>query len=212
MKTILLSIIFLFPLLLWGQLSIGAKGGINIAKWQDDKFLPSITRSQGSAIFEVGIRNNFFLDYELGFIQKGSTQPIDPGDGTSKEWYYTFNYLDLSVLLKYSIPIPSDFGVYIAAGPSFSYAISGESDVSSTTIRPTITKVDFEVLGFRRTDFSVALSSGLSYQFNRVQLFTDVRYLIGLTDLIASEQDSLFNRGLGITIGGLYLLRPSKKK
>ncbi len=115
--------------------------------------------------------------------------------------------LDVPVLLNFSFSLGSSAKLTAFAGPTFSYALYGNTHVTTTTnILGTISTSEdnYPMYGdnssLKRLDISAAL--GLQFQYNAFRLFGG--YRLGLTDLNSSDNVKTTTSGIFAGIG--YLL------
>ncbi len=219
------NLLFLAVFLLTGfvaqaQISVGLKGGVNLAKLEysndgldslnvsiDDK---NVTGLIAGAVIEIGVVNHFAILGELNFIQKGTLQEFADGSDFIKS-KATFNYLEVPILAKLSIG-SEKLGAYLLAGPNFSYGLSGKSSVE-INIGGTVDKeeqdLDWKDDEIKRTDFGLNFGAGLQFGLGNARIFTDARYNIGFTNLDDSnnnDNSSITHRGIALTAGVLFAL------
>lgn len=117
------------------QIKFGIKGGLNLAKADFDE---SILKADNFTGFFVGPMAEVSIpvvglgvDGALLFSQRGAKIKLDPtktstyaAEGTIKQ-----NGLEIPVNLKYSIGLGNFAGVYLAAGPSFFFNLSGDDKI-----------------------------------------------------------------------------------
>lgn len=202
------------------QISIGPRVGVNLSNWSVDSGedvgdFKSRTGYQFGIAAEIRFNDNFAIQPELNFLQKGARQDMAEVDSVlgniAFKSNYVINYLEVPVLVKAG----KSFGparVDILAGPSFGYGLNGKLK-SEFTIGGETNKdesdLNFKDDQIKRVD--VGLQFGASVSFNlgdRASLFVDGRYLFGLTDLNDSDDDSfkVNNRGIGLSAGVLFKL------
>jgi hypothetical protein len=167
------------------------------------------------AVAEIRLSDNFAIQPELNFIQKGfqvEETYSDPGVGTVTEKFEVIlNYIEIPVMLKGGVPFgPARFDVL--AGPSIGYALNGKIKFTETANGMTESDsqdIDFGEDDFARTDFSVQFGAAFSLALGEsATLFADARYILGLTNLNTSPDDDITanNRGVALTVGALFPL------
>lgn len=195
LRKISLAVAFLIVAhgLLMAQLSLGVRGGVNLAKQssKSDNFevtTDAITGLTVAGIVELGLTKSIALQMEAAFVQKG---------GELEGFKTTLNHFDVPVLLKFKVGSGS-FGAYLAAGPTFGYALSGESDGEKID--------DWE--GYNRFEIGASAGGGLGLNLSSGTVFLDARYLISITNLADDEGEDFTsrNRGIGLSIGYLHHL------
>ncbi|MFK8102710.1 MAG: porin family protein [Saprospiraceae bacterium] len=199
----------------FAQLSVGVRGGVNFATQSisgDDASSLSLDGITGLFIaipVEIGITENFSVQPELTYLQKGSSFSFDIL-GFNTESSTTLNYFELPVLAKYKFVKTDDLGVYAAAGPTFGYALGGESKVSIQGVEET-TDFDFDAEeneDFNRFDLGLSLGAGVEYKAGPGSIVLDLRYVLGLSNLNGGENDGVTtkNNGFAASIGYMLTL------
>lgn len=198
-----LSFILIFGISTSAQISIGVRAGVNIANQTIEQSGLSVEPDallglHLGALVNIGITDDFSVQPELTFIQKGNKFDFDLGTlgGGVVETKTTYNYLEIPILAKYGFG-GEKIGGFILAGPSIAFGLSGSSSTDGDSI-----DLDWEEDGVTRSDFGIQFGAGINFS----QLFVDVRYGLGLTDLNDTDDDtfSVKNNGLNIGIGYLF--------
>lgn len=185
------------------QISIGPRVGINLSnqRYAFDDESESLDNRVGflaGLVVEGRFSDNLALQAELDFIQKGAKDNLFSGDAQ-----LILNYLEIPILFKAggSFDIIRLDGLI---GPSIGFGIgdvkikqNGETESSS-----------WDEYGINTIDFGLQFGGAISVKAGRAtQIFLDIRYVLGLSNLIEMEtDDTLKNRGLGISIGALFAL------
>ena len=153
-----------------------------------------------SVLTELGLNDDFAIQPELQFIQKGGKTTLD-FFGSELKSTLTVNYLEVPVNAKYKFVNNEKVKVFALAGPSFGFALSGESEDCDGADCVT-TDIDFDADGFKR--FEVGFTIGAGAQFGN--FFFDLRFVPGLTNLQDDEDDGIktTNRGLQAGVGYLF--------
>lgn len=92
----------------------------------------------------------------------------------------------------------------VFAGPTFSYAVYGNTHVTSTTTilgSSTTTETDYAMYGDNSVNsrLDITAAFGLQFQYDEFRLFGG--YRIGLTDLNTNENIKTTSKGLFIGLG-----------
>ena len=221
LKKVLLLLFFISSTtFLIAQVSIGFRGGISLPElslnsdgyyslFYDDIETPVFMGSTLGAICEIKLHQNFALQPELMYLQKGSKVLI-PGyyyyNSGNEETKLRLNYLELPILAKGMFGNESVTG-YATLGPSLGYAITGY--LTQFGVKETLDDNDWD--GFNRFEVSVSFGVGAGLALGEGQAFVDLRYLLGLNNIIVDFEDSAKHRVIGITVGYLkYLGKGSK--
>jgi len=173
------------------QFSQGIKGGLNLTNNYLSDFNTTGVNNTLSAKNMTGFFIGPSVEYMIPLVglgieasllysQKGSSYDIDLGSSkfTVKD---KVHYLDLPVNLKYKFSLLV-VGVYVAAGPYVSYAISGDRSLSNLT---GITSSEINRSNFYNDlDLGVNLGAGVELLSH---LQVGIQYSWGLTDAAKNE-------------------------
>ena len=148
--------------------------------------------------FEIG--DLMYFEPELSFVQKGWALSSDLIDDDLK---WTFNFIELSPILRYGI----NDELSLILGPYAAYALSGTNDISVTDANGNITvtteEIDFEAANLNQIDFGINI--GVSYIINET---IDLRtgYSLGFADLDDSgvANSSVKTNGVFLKVGYLF--------
>jgi len=111
--------------------------------------------------------------------------------------------LDVPVLFNYSLPL-GKAKLTAFVGPTFSYAVYGNTHVSSTTTilgASSSSENDYDMYGDNSTNnrFDLTAAFGLQFQYSDFRLFGG--YRLGLTDLNTNENVKTTSSGLFVGLG-----------
>jgi hypothetical protein len=198
--------------------SYGFRIGIHMADIQveDDEFSDSYGNRFGPAIgafVTIPLNGIFSVRPELWYLRKGAEASFDfsfLGEDLSFESSFIFDYIEVPLLFTYT-PRPAGNAVpNLFAGPSVGFLTSarykleaaGESE--SASIKSSL----------KSTDFSLIFGGGLDFGLGSRSLAVDIRYMLGLSNILKSPIDdgtdefensvsdgSIKNKGLTITLG-----------
>ncbi len=215
----LVATLMMLTTALSAQVSIGLKGGYYQSNIQKTEGLESVTPDFFAldnytigAVAEVPIFSNFYFQSELNYTVKGfgvtANANIDvfntslPLGGKARS---KFHYLDVPLLAK------AKFGqqavqLYLMAGPSFGYALSGEVETrvkALVELKVSDISIDLDDIDYERFELSGIVGAGMNIDLNAVQLFADARYQHGFTELydIPYAEEKVRNKGLALTAG-----------
>lgn len=161
-------------------------GGSNSALSDYKKSMNGI---QAGASFQAGITPAFSLVSEFYFMRKGgrvkANNPLSHHESTLR-----LNTLELPVLARFHVG-----KMYINAGPSIAYNLSGKNKIGDLS-----TKLSFgnSGEGIRRLDAGIQVGGGFEFPFRQKRIALDIRYSHGLTNISYSKE--LHNRGLMISV------------
>ncbi len=191
--------------------SIGAKGGINIASAASK----NINTKQGYLVgfntaipVEIGISKNFAIQPELAFSQKG--YGTDYGIIGSSTYRLIFTYIEMPVLLKGGIG-GDGLKVNFFAGPSLGFAISGK-EVTKNGGQKFSGNLDLSSSVFNRLNTELVFGTEVQKLIGNGHVFLDLRYQLGLTDIWKVDSFTALHRGIGIGLGYKHRLTSSDSK
>jgi len=161
----------------------GLKAGVNIATLTGSSIqnADSITGFTWGVFVSVGL-GPVALAPELLFSAKGYKYTGTVGS-SALTVVNNFNYIDIPVLLKYSIIPTGPVRPYLAAGPALSILMSAKSkaDLAGSTSTTDVKNA------LSSSDYSIVLDGGLDFALGALTLSADVRYAIGLADVSKSS-------------------------
>ena len=198
-KKILCSICMVaFSCSLFAQ--IGVRAGITLPNqnYEQDGIDLSLDPNLGltlALLFELGITENFVIQPELAFVQKGAKTKFE-FQGVTEESKLRINHIDVPVLAKYKFGTES-IAAYVAAGPTFGYAISGSSETDGN--KESFDDEDWD--GYNRFEIGASAGGGIGIPMAVGQVFLDVRYLFSLSNLTDESDVTARNKGMNISIG-----------
>jgi outer membrane protein W len=196
-----------------GQITLGAKVGMILSnitqtpeEWEQHKLYKG--GFIGGIYMNYAFNENFSIQPELLYTQKGVKDNLYDGIITVDLTAH-FDYIELPVLLKYTYPWKENFRPFIYAGPSFSYTLNSDLEVSALLFSA---EVDFSSLT-HVTDFGLVAGGGFDYEIGKGVLVFDARFLLGFTNVILSgdfeidgstqtiKQDDFNNFGFAFMLG-----------
>lgn len=157
--------------------------------------------------YNYGISNNLGVAFGIQgrYNTKTSTESADVivVSGNSKITTTQF-LLDVPVFVNYSLHFGSNMKLTAFAGPALSYALAGNSHVTTTTTvlgNSSTSEKDYAMYGDdshnKRFDLSVA--AGLQFQFSDFRLYGG--YRLGLLDLDSRDNYKTTTAGLFVGLG-----------
>jgi hypothetical protein len=183
------------------QMTIGAKGGINLATASltvSDTDLSPGTRTSyhGAAVIGMQVGRGFAIEGQVRFVGKG----FDPGASDSGvASNLAMDYFEFPVLATFTFPRdPSLLAARVFAGPSVGLRASCnfETPVDQTGF----TDCDGDLS--KTFDFSAVVGAGVKIGRGLGGIVLDVSYDWGFLDITAGDQDaSLYNRNLLFSAG-----------
>ena len=112
--------------------------------------------------------------------------------------------LDVPVLFNYSFPLGGSAKLTAFAGPTFSYALYGNTHVTTTTTilgSSSTSETDYPMYGDNSTNnrLDITAAFGLQFQYNDFRLFGG--YRLGLSDLNTNDNIKTTSSGLFVGLG-----------
>jgi hypothetical protein len=188
------------------QLSLGLRGGINVAnqtyKSESLSISPNtITGLTFAGIIELELAENFAIQPELVFVQKGFMFDLTDLFGNEEVSKTRLNHIEIPILAKYKFG-GEKVGAYLATGPSFGYAISASTEYNGE--KEKFEGDDWD--NYNRFEVGFNLGGGIGIKIGSGQIFIDARYMLGLNNLIDdmdNEDVKARNKGISISLGYL---------
>lgn len=183
----ILLILIAFASFTSAQMQIGPKAGINIANLSGDDVegTDSKTGFGGGLFFMYQFSEMFGIQPEAYYTMKGATEKIDVL-GTTVDVTYTFDYVEVPLLLKLIIPIEnSAINPAIFAGPfvGFNTTAKVKAEAEGQSEEEDLDEV-------KSTEFGLAFGGGVGFPVGSNELGFDVRYILGLSTLDDSAEEA----------------------
>lgn len=166
------------------EITFGAKVGMTAAnitetpkEWEDDaEYSFGFT---GGAYLNYAFNRCLSIQPELLYSMKGTEAVLveDYLDMT-----VSFEYIEIPVLIRYSLPLEGDFRPFFFGGPCLAYLLESELRISTIILSA---DADFSSVS-HTNDFALVLGGGLSYTIGERVFTLDARYQRGFTNVIVS--------------------------
>lgn len=153
----------------------GIKVGLNLANISGDDVPDEAKVSMGFAFggfFTYSLSPSLAIQPELLYSMKGSKAEM--GIVTEK---FKFNYLEIPVLLKFSIPTEGNMTPFLFGGPAISLLMSAKYEVGDGTNNIEIDIKD----DLKSMDFGLAFGAGVGVAMDEGILTIEGRYTLGMT-------------------------------
>ncbi|MCR4396633.1 MAG: PorT family protein [Candidatus Saccharicenans sp.] len=188
-----------------GRISVGFKGGMNLVN------ISVSPRPIDVAGFKNlnGLTGGLFLSLKLGpiaiqpefmFARRGTQYEAYIDDGFyNVEWHH--DYLEVMLLLKWSVLQAGPVGPFIYAGPSYGYLMKAASVIYDTE-GAEVARADSRDY-FRKGELALVFGSGLEFKVRAIKLSLEGRYHLGLSSvaLAGFEVDYIKNKSISILAG-----------
>ncbi len=157
----------------------GVKGGLNLANISGDDAEGNAMKIAfgGGVWLNYAITEAFSVQPELMYMIKGCDSEEEDG-GTLK-----FQYVDIDLLARYTIPMEGKFAPYFFAGPYISMLMSADAEMGddSADIKDYMESMDYGAM----------IGVGGEYKLEQGCITFDARYALGLAKLAKDDEASL---------------------
>ncbi len=176
------------------QVGIGIKGGVNFANVGGADAAPNSKTLIGFAAggyLEISLPVLFTIQPEVLYSQKGFIADENIS-GTNVKVTGSLNYLEIPVLVKFSLPVPV-VKPSLYAGPAMGILLSAKAKAeasgqsSETDIKDQITSTDWGLV--------VGASANIAI------ITVDIRYTLGLATIDKTSTTKAYNRVFSLMVG-----------
>ena len=195
----------------YGQFSIGARAGANLANVAittdgEDSDTDARFGFAAGLVAEIGISEMFAVQPEVLFSQHGAVETTD-FLGEEIETKIRHNYVQVPVLAKLTFGSEA-LGINVLAGPHIGL---GMGDIMLETTAGGMTEEDsgsWEDAGLTTFDFGITGGVGVSFPAGPGKLGIDARYQLGLVNFFEDGDDdnSIYNRNIQFGLSYLFPL------
>ncbi len=202
----------------WNNVSAPAVDGVLNFK--------QMTNVNFGLVAQVGFTNNFSIQPELNYVQKGFriqeskdlnlyNVPIPLGVSAVT----AIKYIDMPILAKYKFRNEGASG-YVFAGPSVGYALSGNLETHAQVIidiKVATIPINLDAVNYKRFEVGGVVGAGFEVPIGGAKLFGEARYTHGFNavyqvPVIGSEvKNTSFGVSAGFTVpfgGGKKSVQP----
>jgi hypothetical protein len=179
---------------------VGIKGGFNfssIAFKPADPDMPDFQNLRG-------LTGGLFFSLSLGFVgiqpeilysRRGTMWQVDADNKIE----YMLDYIEVPVLVKFSILPAGPVRPVIFAGPSFGYLLNAKGRLTT----PDGTTVEDLDEMFEKTAWAAVFGGGLEFKLPGILLTLDGRYHMGLTNIAKDIEvgQTVKNKGFSVMVG-----------
>lgn len=184
------------------QIKFGIKEGLNLSTqselgmlWDNNDMKTGFTLG---ATFDYRFHKTISLQTELNYKRKGLAYEQNES-GSKKDINNSYDYYNIPLLLKgrftEELGLTEKWMVSFYSGPYYSYLRKAESEVkeSGQTI---VTNYEEES---NNSDWGMVFGGEVARVFTKGELFFDLRYEMGLNDVVKDED--IKNKVIGLGIG-----------
>lgn len=180
-----------------GIINYGVKGGINFSNlsgkdWHAASYYK--TSFHAGAFLDVNLLGIIGVETGLYFSQKGWVDQTKDGDeNIIQQSSFTYNYLDIPVLLRFK-PIPL---VSLFVGPQASVYLNNNYVITDSEGEENTYTEEHDDYGFTNPDFAFVIGTHTNLPLG---IFLSASYDIGLTSLYTNDQ-KIYNRTIKVSVG-----------
>jgi len=185
------------------QINLGAKGGVNVAKWIQPKGLApgatwsTITGASADAFINYELSEIFAIQFEAGFIQKGLHSTFSLADTR-----LTINMVEFPIFLRANLPLPL-VEPYVLAG--IGYGIVLQARAKGTSF---VTNQPFDLdykSSLRKDDITAQFAAGGEYCVApTLSLLFEVRFSVGIRTIDTIPDATAKTWGIQIQTGVVF--------
>lgn len=204
MKKLLLTLLIISPLATSAQIwYIGGKAGVTFSNYKTQtpwKEASNMGFTAGVTAY-TQVMNNFGLNLELHYIQKGYYHKVCNTITDKLE----ANYVEIPIMVDYGFLIPGlkNFKAHATLGVYTSYWLSGKYKMEG--FNTSSEDFDFDKSNAKRFDFGPNAGGRIEYVLKNSSLSLDFRYELGLLDLQKKVNDDTSNTNRAMVIGISYM-------
>lgn len=171
------------------EISLGIKGGLNLAKIRTDEDIAmdedlsfandDIKMKPGliiGGVFGIKLHEMFTIQPEVLFSMKGIKAEVD-----ESSLKINYNYLEIPVLLRLNIPAGSVIpNFYVGPAVAFRLGINGEAEIMGIALDLPDEEIEFMEENTKSVDFGLAMGGGIDINAGPGNIVLDIRYTLGL--------------------------------
>ncbi len=186
-KLFFAAIIAVFAMTSVNAQTFGVKAGLNLANLTGDiDNNKALTSFHVGAVAEFEISDEFSFQPELVYSAQGThikySEDLGGGNSYDADYKVNLSYLNLPLMGKYEV----SEGISLLAGPQIGFLMSAKSD--GNDIKDSMKGIDFGV------------NLGAAYELES-GMFFDLRYNIGLSNIADSNNVTIKNSVLSVSLG-----------
>ena len=183
---LLITASFAGTLFAQGLTGKGVKVGINIAKFGGDD-AEDLDSKIGLAIggfITYSVNDRFAIQPEVFYTMKGAKSEVEDFVGETITSTLSFNYLEIPVLAKLTIPTEGAVEPNVFLGPALAINLSADSKTEFAGVELEVDLKEFT----KSVDFGLVVGAGAAYAMGEADLTVDARYTLGLATIDDPEE------------------------
>jgi hypothetical protein len=170
-------------------ISFGVKGGVNYTSLSGDDVPDGLGWKLGfggGVVAALNVMDMFVIQPEVLYTMKGGEDP-------DEEYSFDLTYVEVPVLLKYSVPMEGMISPNFFVGPSLGILMSAEFAEEDV-------KDDLKTM-----DFGVVVGAGVDFDMGTGKVTLDGRYTLGLMSIDDSgEEQDWKNGAISVMLGYMF--------
>jgi len=219
LKFLFAALLLTTTLALQVQVSIGARVGYQLNNVYTTEGLGAIAPNflnidevNFGLVTEIPVAGGFSFQPELAYTTKGfglkegfDAELLGVNLPVSARAETRVRYVEMPLLAKYKFGEEA-LQAYVAAGPTLSYANSGQIDTYANLLLEVdlgSIPLNLDAINYERFDVGATVALGAQYDFGPVTTFVDARYYRGFSELydIPLVNEKVRNTGYGFNLG-----------
>ena len=186
----------------YGNMTLGAKAGLNIAKFNIDDIVKeasidisngkSILGFCGGAFLELPINGMISFQPEVLYTIKGGKETIVGCFGGAEETW-NLSYIEIPVLFKAYLPMAPAVKPHLYVGPEVAFRVSATVEKKDLATGETLEEV---IDGGATTDVGIVFGGGVAFPTMARTFSFEARYNVGLTNI--DEEMDLWDMKNGV--------------
>jgi Outer membrane protein beta-barrel domain len=205
---VIAALVAFAPSALQAQVTLGARGGINLATVAGDN-TENVSSRVGlnlGATVRVALSDLVDLQFGAGLSSRGTKDK----DGT-EEIEFRVDYLEIPVHLRFNLPSTGSTSAHFVVGPTLGINTACEVEVEDEN-RGTLDEDRFSVsfdcdspeseLDIQTFDLGATAGAGVDFGLgNGMAITLDALYTLGLVNITDDQDDNAKNRGFSFLAG-----------
>jgi outer membrane protein W len=181
------------------QVQLGAKAGLAVTNFVGDSDPDFNTKINftGGFTFRTYFNRNVAVQPELVYTMKGS-KTITELDGILSNVSFSIMYIEVPVLLRYSLSPRSSVSPVVAAGPTVAFNVDSRITYGAVNSDLEFTDRDDSIKG---VDLGFAAEIGADLQWDLRTISVGARYTYGVSNIIDNPDDPKHNGVFSVTAG-----------
>jgi hypothetical protein len=218
-KLFFAALLLLTTIAVQAQVSVGARVGYQLNNVYTTEGLDAlapdfhnIDEVNVGLVVEIPVAGGFSFQPELAYTTKGfglkegfDAELLGVNLPVSGRAETRIRYVEAPLLAKYKFGQEA-LKAYVAAGPTLSYASSGQIDTYANVLLEVdlgSVPLNLDNINYERFDVGATVALGAQYDFGPVTTFVDARYYRGFSELydIPFVNEKVRNTGYGFNFG-----------